>query len=151
LDTHDPPVRNDVASLKKFTEGDACYATRKIRLGWIVDSVLEILALPAHQHARLFEIFADLEGLHRVSLKKWYRVLGELRSMTLTIPGGRGLFSHLQTGFKHQDKFHIKINPGIRAQLDDFEYLAPDLGSRPTRLAEIVPDLPAALGASDAA
>jgi hypothetical protein len=151
LDAHDPAICNDVPSLKKFAKGDACYTSRKILLGWIVDSVLEILALPAHQHARLLEIFSDLKGLRWVSLKKWYRVLGKLRSMTLAIPDGQGLFSHLQTGFKHQDKFRIKINPGIRAQLDDFEYLAHDLGSRPTRLAESVPDLPAALGASGAA
>jgi hypothetical protein len=26
---------------------------------------------------------------------KWHRVLGELRSMALAIPGARGLFSHL--------------------------------------------------------
>jgi hypothetical protein len=71
--------------------------------------------------------------------------------MTLAIPGGRSLFSHLQHGFKHQDKFRIKINPGIRAQLDNFKHLARDLGARPTQLSEIVPDLPAALGASNAA
>jgi hypothetical protein len=96
-------------------------------------------------------IFKELQGLRRVSLKKWYKVLGELSSMTLAIPGGRGLFSLLQSGLKHRDRYRIGITPAIRAQLDDFEYLARDLGSRPTSLSEIVPGMPAALGASDAA
>jgi hypothetical protein len=41
--------------------------------------------------------------------------------------------------------------PAILAQLHDFEYLARDLGSYPTSLSEIVPGMPAAPGASDAA
>jgi hypothetical protein len=151
LDATNPATRKDMASLKTFAKGNVCYATRKVLLGWIVDSLLGIFALPAHRYARLLEIFTDLKGHQRVSLKKWHRVLGELCSMTLAIPGGRGLFSHFQHGFKHQDKFRIKIDPGICAQLDDFEHLARDLGARPTQLSEIVPDLPAALGASDAA
>jgi hypothetical protein len=71
--------------------------------------------------------------------------------MVLGISGSKGLFSLLQTGFKYSDKNRIRITPAIRAQLDDFEYLARDLGSRPTHLSEIVPDVPAALGAVDAA
>ena len=39
----------------------------------------------------------------------------------------------------------------IRAQLDDFELLANDLAQWPTRIAEIIPDNPAAIGACDAA
>jgi hypothetical protein len=39
----------------------------------------------------------------------------------------------------------------VQAQLDDFEALAADLHLRPTRLAEIVPDIPSGIGAVDAA
>jgi hypothetical protein len=49
------------------------------------------LALPAHRYTCLLAIFDELQGLCRVSLKKWYKVLGELRSMTLAIPGGHDL------------------------------------------------------------
>jgi hypothetical protein len=150
-DAQDPPQRKDVPSLKKFRQGDACYATRKVLLGWIADATLGVLTLPAHRYARLLAIFDELRGLCRVSLTKWYKVLGELRSMTLALPGGHGLFSLLQSGLKDRDKHRIRITPAIQAQLADFEHLARDLGSRPTRLSEIVPDLPVALGASDAA
>ncbi len=71
--------------------------------------------------------------------------------MVLAIPGGRGLFSVLQTGFKHSDRHCICIDCHLQAQLDNFEALVHDLHSRPTRLAEIVPDVPTGIGACDAA
>jgi hypothetical protein len=88
---------------------------------------------------------------HRVGVKQWHKVLGELQSMVLAIPGGRGLFSLLQTSFKFKDKNRIRITPAIPAKLQDFEHLlARDLGRRPTKLSKIVPNTPAALGACDA-
>jgi hypothetical protein len=68
-DAQDPPQRKDVPSLKKFRQGDACYATCKVLLGWIIDSVLGILALPAHCYARLLAIFDELRGLRPVSAR----------------------------------------------------------------------------------
>jgi hypothetical protein len=65
--------------------------------------------------------------------------------MVLSIHGSKVLFMLLQTGFKFTDKNRIRITAVIRAQLDDFEYLARDLGRRPTQLSEIIPDVPAAL------
>ena len=71
--------------------------------------------------------------------------------MVLALPGSKGLFSLLQPGFRYKEKNRIKITTHIEAQLRDMEHLARELGTRPTRLAEIVPDMPAALGACDAA
>jgi hypothetical protein len=80
------------------------------------------------------------------------KILGKLRSMTLAIPGGRGLFSLLQSGLKHRDKRCIHITMAIGAELKDFKHLTGDHGgSRPISLFEIFPDLLVALGASDAA
>jgi hypothetical protein len=70
--------------------------------------------------------------------------------MVLAIPGGRGLFSILQTGFTYSDRSRVRIDSALRAQLDDFEHLARDIAGRPTRLAEIVRDALAALGSVDA-
>jgi hypothetical protein len=147
----DPAARQPVPSESKLQKGDGDWATRKTILGWIIDSQLKIIALAPHRYERLLAIFDDLRDRTRVGLKQWHKVLGELRSMVLAIPGGRGLFSLLQTGFKFKDKNRIRITPAIRAQLQDFEHLARDLGSRPTKLSEIAPDTPAALGACDAA
>jgi hypothetical protein len=98
---------------------------------------------------RLFSLFTRRRKC--VSLKKWQQILGELRSMVLAIPGGRGLFSTLQMGILHSDRHRVRIDSHLRAQLDDFEALEADLHLRPTRLAEIVPDLPSGIGAVNAA
>ena len=75
---------------------------------------------------------------------------GELRSMSVGIPGSKGLFSALQEAFTHADKNRIRITKEMADMLLDFELLAKDLSHRPTALAEIVPDHPVAVGPRDA-
>ena len=150
VDSHDPPSRKTVPSMKKFLEGDAYLSTRKVILGWIVDTVQQTLELPPHRIERLHQIFDSLRNKTRVATKTWHKILGELRSMALGVPGSRGLFSLLQEGLRHSDKYRIRITPAMRDQLDDFEHLAHSLSERPTELAEIVPDHPVAAGPHDA-
>ena len=142
--------RNEPISLSKLAKGDAKWATRKVLLGWIVDTVAETIELPEHRRLRFLEILENLQDRRRVSLQDWHKALGELRSMILAIPGGRGFFSTLQTGFKHTEKNRIRINKPMHDALTDLHYLAQDIGSRPTRLGEVVPDLPVAIGTADA-
>ena len=146
----DSPHRLDPISLSKLAKGDAKWATRKVLLGWIVDTVAETIELPDHRRARLLAILENLKDRRRVSVKDWHKALGELRSMILAVPGGRGLFSTLQTGFKQSDKHRIRITQPMADAIADLHHLALDLGSRPTRLGEVVPDIPVAIGAADA-
>ena len=150
VDSQDSPLRKQVPSLKKMLAGDSHLSTRKVVLGWVLDTVSQTLELPPHRIQRLQEIFDSLRGRTRVSVKLWHKVLGELRSMSIGIPGSRGLFSLLQEGLRHTDRHRIRITPEMRDQLDDFEHLASTVRSRPTELAEIVPDHPIALGPHDA-
>jgi hypothetical protein len=87
VDAHDSLERKDVPSTKKLLQGDAYLVTRKNVLGWIIDTVQGTLELPLHRLQRLLEIFDTLRGHHRVGIAEWHWVLGELRSMTLAIPG----------------------------------------------------------------
>jgi hypothetical protein len=144
-------IHQEPASVKKLRRGDGYWETRKIILGWLIDTVNQTIELPPHRIARLQEIFDSLRGAKRVPVKKWHKVLGELRSMVLAIPGGRGLFSTLQAGFQHSDRNRIRIDRSVRDHLDDMEMLSKSLAARPTRLAEIVPDDPLGIGACDAA
>ena len=150
LDNEDSPHRKHVPSVKKFRNGDAYLTTRKVILGWILDTLRGTLELPAHRQERLAEIFSFLRGRDRVGLSKWRKILGELRSMAIGIPGSRGLFSLLQEGLKYTDKGRIRISPEMLDQLLDFEYLSLTLRERPTSLAELVPDHPVAVGPHDA-
>jgi hypothetical protein len=137
--------------LKKLLKGDGSWGTRKLILGWIIDTLSQTIELPEHRKERIKSLFDDLRGKRRVGLRKWQKIIGELRFVSLAIPGSGGLFSALQLGLKHADKHRVRISQHIRHHIDDFERLATSLTERPTRLAEIVPDQPTVIGASDAA
>jgi hypothetical protein len=82
-------------------KGDATWATRKTILGWMIDTIKMTVELPRHRIDRLFELLDSIApAQRRSSVNKWEKLLGELHSMVLAIPGGRGLFSVLQEVLK---------------------------------------------------
>ena len=155
VDDLDTRFRQEPASLKKLKKGDATWATTKLILGWLVDTIHKTITLPPHRVARLSEILASIGPEQQyVSTKDWHKVLGELRSMSLALPGSLGLFSIMQEAFRHEEKgrLRLRLTKSVHGFLEDFRWLAADIASRPTRIAELVPDpIPATLGACDAA
>lgn len=152
-DTHDVgTARREPISLSKLNKGDALWSTRKVMLGWIIDSVAETIELPEHRIRRLLDTLHELVGLRRISVKRWQQALGELRSMILAIPGGKGLFSTLYLALSDPDTKHhrIRITNPMRDALEDLLNLSRDLGGRPTRFGEIVDTIPVAYGTADA-
>jgi hypothetical protein len=151
LEASDPSNRQEPASVKKMLKGDACWSTLKTVLGWLIDTLRGTIELPPHRLERLQELFDLFRGKRRVALKSWYQLLGELRSMTLAIPGGTGMFTQLQLALRVADKSRVKLTQAVHDSLQDFEYLTTSLGERPVRIAEVVPTQPTHVGASDAA
>ena len=149
--TDDPSTRREPISLTKLGKGDACWATRKLVLGWLIDTLQGTLELPPHRHVRLNHILSTTLASRRVSTKAWHKLLGELRSMVLGIPGGHGLFSQLQLVLRSREHHRVRIHQEARDQLLDLQWLADDLAARPTRIAEVVPAAPHYVGCSDAA
>jgi hypothetical protein len=155
LDKKDGPHCQEPSSIKKMKKGDATWATRKIILGWTVDTLAMTVELPPHRVERIFELLDSVTpGQRRISINKWQTLVGELRSMVLAIPGGRAIFSVLQEVLKHccDNGSRVRLTSGVHSILHDFRGLARDLARRPTRIAELVPaSLPATLGAQDTA
>jgi len=151
-DPLDSKYRKEPASVKKLRKGDATWATVKMVLGWIIDTDRMLLYLPPHRLERLNEILNSIPPTRkRVPLRDWHKILGELRSMSVALPGSRGLFSLLQEAFRHKDKHsRIRLSPAVHSVLDDFRWLARALAERPTRLQELVPLPPTLVGAHDA-
>jgi hypothetical protein len=120
------------ASTKKLLKGDGAWAMHKHILGWLVDMVASTLKLPPHRRARMQELLDEIPPTQkRVSVAKWHRILGELRSMTLAIPGARGLFSHIQAALHSTDTTkQIRASHHVHATLDDFRWLASTLDNR---------------------
>jgi hypothetical protein len=155
LSPSDNPSRKEPISIKKLHKGDASWSTKKSILGWLIDTTKRTIELPPHRIERLHEILASVpHHQHRTSRRKWQQLLGELRSMVLAIPGGRGLFSQLQSVLLHSPQAkpsdRLRLSQSVHDQLDDIRWLADNLRARPTRWAEIVDSAPAFLGTVDA-
>lgn len=155
LEPLDNPKRKEPNSIKKLGKGDGAWSTRKIILGWLIDTERRTIELPPHRRGRLEEILAEFSpGQRRTSRRKWQQLIGELRSMVLAIPGGRGLFSQLQSVLEYsataQPSDRLHLSKAVHDQLDDFRWLAKSLTSRPTRWGEIVDSDPLFLGSVDA-
>jgi hypothetical protein len=155
LDDADDVHRQEPTSVKKMPKGDGSWATRKIVLGWMIDTCAMTIQLPAHCVLRLLELVDSISPTQRrTTVKKWQQLLGELQSMVLTIPGGRGLFSVLQQVLKAKcdQGTRICLSREVHHVLADFRWLDVDLTARPKRMDEVIPKAtPDTLGAQDAA
>jgi hypothetical protein len=152
LQPGDNPHRKEPASEKKLGQGDGYWETRKLVLGWIIDTIAMTIELPPHRQDRLRELLQSIPRTQkRTSVRKWQQILGELRSMAIAIPGSRGLFSWMQETLKHRSDNRIRLTQSVHDCVQDFQDLHRDLTTRPTRLYEIIPqDTPEIIGASDA-
>jgi hypothetical protein len=152
MDALDDEHRKEPASTKKLKQGDACWNTWKLMLGWIIDTILLTLELPQHRKDRLQAILSEVpRSQKRTSVKKWQQIVGEFCAMAIAILGSRGLFSLLQEALQHQSDGRIRLSRGVHNTLDYLRWLANDPAIRPTKLYEIVPQSdPELLGAQDA-
>ena len=105
------------------------------------------ISLPPHCANCFQEILADISATQkRISVDKWHRCLGELRSMLLALPGSRGLFSQMQEALRHVNGKRVTLTRGVHEAFTYFQWLAEDMASRPTRLFELVPLTPTLTG-----
>jgi hypothetical protein len=155
LSHSDNPRRKEPNSTKKLAQEDAAWATRKVILGWSFDTINRTIELPCHRFERLHAILSSFpRHQRRTSRQKWQRLVGELRSMVIAIPGGRGLFSQLQSVITYDSdpkpSDRLRLSAAVHDQLDDFRFLAAFLLARPTRWGELVDSDPRFLGTVDA-
>ena len=152
LDKQDDIARREPISIKKLQKGDCSWATTKLILGWVLDTISQTLHLPPHRIERLNKILAMFPPTQkRTTVKKWQKVLGELRSMAMALPGARGLFGAMQHALSHaKSNNRVSLNKDAHAALADFRWLANDITLRPTQIAELIPLIPAVHGSHDA-
>jgi hypothetical protein len=155
LSETDNPHRKEPTSVKKLKKGDAYWSTRKVILGWVVDTIQRTVELPPHRIQRLHKLLDVFRPDQRTtSRRKWQQLLGELRSMSLALPASRGLFSQLQATLDYPSDpsphDRIRLTPATHDALRDFRFVAASLGQRPTRWREFVPSDVRYTGAQDA-
>jgi len=148
-DEHDEGRKQPISE-KKLQKGDDFWSTQKIILGWLIDTSSKTISLPPHRQVRILELLRSVVKRKRTSVKEWQKLLGELRSMAIAIPGSKGCFSFLQHALR-PGAARIIITKEVRDQLLDFLWISEDVCNRPTHLAEVVPTPPSYFGAMDAA
>ena len=90
-----PTEVKDSVSLKKSLQGDGDLSQVKEIIGWIISTQSGTLRLPPKQLAEL-NILLDIPPSQRcMSTKKLERLIGNLCSIHLAIPGSVGHFYHL--------------------------------------------------------
>jgi hypothetical protein len=139
LSPADPPTRQEPVSVKKLLEGDGSWSTIKLVLGWILDTESLTIRLPIHRVEHLWEIFDKIPPTQRrISIKKWHRVLGELRSMSLAFPGSRNIFSTMQNALASKTGGRLAFDKGVHHALENFRWMQENISTRPTQIAEVV-------------
>ena len=96
--------RKQPISQKELLQGDDAWSTEKLILGWLINSATKTILLPQHRKDRLDSLLAKMLRRKRVSTKDWQRLLGELRSMQIALPGSAGCFSFLQNALDPNKK-----------------------------------------------
>jgi hypothetical protein len=151
LSPSDSPTRQEPVSTKKLLVRDGSWSTNKLVLGWILDTESLTICLPPHHVEHLWEILDEIPPTQRrISIKKWHKVLGELRSMSLALPGSCNIFSTMQNALASKTGGRLALDKGVHHTLEDFWWMQENISSRPTWIAEVVPLLPVAEGHQDA-
>jgi hypothetical protein len=97
-------------------------------LGWIIDTILMTIELPEHWQTCLRKILDSIPpGQKCVSIAKWQKLLGKLHSMTIAIPGARGMFSLLQEAFPHNANGRLRLCQGVHDTIADFKWLSDNI------------------------
>ena len=147
----DRPDRKQTISTSKLLKGDGCWSTKKVILGWELDTYRGTLRLPDHKAARLRELLQTFGTLRRTSKRKWLQLLGELRYMSTAIKGASYLFSILQSTLTQQPgSKRLRLSPLVHRSLQDWQALAQQLTECPVPIASLVPRAPHYVGAVDA-
>ena len=89
-----------------------------------LDTSKGTMELTERKKERIIQIFNELRDKKCVGIKKWHRVLGELRFMGAADPSAAGLFRAMQLGLTHSEKNCVRITPYLRDHLMDFKMLA---------------------------
>jgi hypothetical protein len=151
LSVKDSSKWHESVSLKKLHAGDCSWGTMKLVLGWIINTVAMTITLPPHCVACLAGILNAFPATRRqTSMKRWHETLGELRSMSLALPGSRNVFSSMQNAMSSQSKGPIALGKGVHDALDSFWWMHRNIATRPMQIAEVVPLPPVAEGHHDA-
>ena len=111
-------------NLLSFDKCNGSWGTIKLIIGWIMDTVSMTTHLPPCHLACPAETLASIPTTQkRTIIKKWRKVLGELRSISLALSGTQNMFSQMQHALANRLNVRVALNKGVHHALDDFKWI----------------------------
>ena len=142
-----PPI-----SKSKLEKGDGNYESTKDMIGFRFDGIKRTVHLPPEKAAAYIKEAHRILRRKTVPIKALQALVGKLRHASVILPAAKGFFTPLNDAMKGSPKIiGLGQNSEIRAALYDLISLIRLLGSRPTHVRELVPDMPHYVGYHDAA
>ena len=134
----DEIAREEPISLKKLRKGDAAWSTQNVVLGWAIDTMKQVLILPANRNTNLLALLDTIPpSTSRCSRQRWHKLLGTLSSTVPARSGATGMFTHLQHALKTVKGLQINLTTLVHEELTIGCHLVASLATRPTHLREI--------------
>ena len=124
-----PEHQRDPISTKNLFKSNCLWENNKLILGRLVDTIAGTIQLPSHRADRFHEILHVFAPYcNNNSIRIWQKLLGEIRSMVLAIPGGLGILSTLQDALsKVSSEGLIRLTQLLHDFSADFRPLASQL------------------------
>ena len=122
--------------LKKLTKCDVAWKSRKRVMGCLIDTLRLTIYLPTSQLQKLQAALVEILPTQcRTLCRKWACLVGIIHSILPALPGGGGLFSHIQVVLSDsQGRLHLSI--AVHKKLRFWGCLLEAFDLRPTHLQE---------------
>ncbi len=138
-------------SEKKLKQGDGDFGTTKDMIGFRFNGIKWTVQLPPKKAKAYIKETHNILRRKAVSIKKFQTLVGKLRHASMILPAAKGFFTLLNDAMKgNPTLIRLGKHSEVRAALEDLISLLRLLGSRPTHIWELVPDMPHYVGYHDA-
>ena len=142
----------DSISAKKLAQGDGNFDSTKDLIGFRFDGIKRTVRLPPEKAAAYIRETHRILRRKTVPLKTLQGVVGKLRHASIILQAAKGFFTPINAAMRGNPKIiGLGKDSEVRAALEDLVSLIRILGSRPTHVRELVPDMPHYVGYHDAA
>ena len=147
----DDIAREEPISLKKLRKGDNAWITKKVILGWTIDTAKQVITIPEDRKSSLLDLLDTAPpSASQFSRRRWHKLLGTLRSTVPAIAGAAGMFTRLQHALKRANGRRIILTTPVQKESTVWRHVVASLATRTTHLREIWLHPPTWIGDTDA-
>ena len=125
-------------SVKKLLDGEVDWERVKEFLRWIIDNKAGTVAIPERKLQELWDLLDTPVSQRRMGRKDPVRLVWNLRSMYLAVPGAVAHLYPIQSALAQVGTDRAWLSPASHREITDWKMLEEQIAEQPTHLAEIV-------------